>query len=187
MKTKISFLIEYAGLQLQVVKNEQGEDVTPLKPISDLFGIKWEDQRVKVSTGHLARFLGTCTPDIRGAGEQSRAQVCILLSRVAAYIMSINPDKVRSHGNASAADFLEAKLAEWADALHDYEELGAAFNLKHAKAQDQLRRQRQQFVQLLAVKNKTADEKDRQAVARLMAQVASEIGIEYQPELSEAS
>lgn len=179
MTKKISFLIEYAGLQLQVVKNEQGEDVTPLKPISDLFGIKWEDQRVKVSTGHLARFLGTCTPDIRGG----RAQVCILLSRVAAYIMSINPDKVRSHGNASAADFLEAKLAEWADALHDYEELGAAFNLKHAKAQEAMDKRRARFVAMLGVKNKTADLKDRQAITRLMQQIAAELGINYQPDL----
>lgn len=45
--SKISISIEYAGLQLQIGKNEQGQDVTPLKPIADLFGLKWETQRKK--------------------------------------------------------------------------------------------------------------------------------------------
>ena len=31
--SKIVISIEYAGLQLQVAKNDQGEPVTPLKPM----------------------------------------------------------------------------------------------------------------------------------------------------------
>ena len=45
--SKILIAIEYAGLQLQIGKNEQGQDITPLKPISDLFGLEWERQRKK--------------------------------------------------------------------------------------------------------------------------------------------
>lgn len=184
MTSKITFMIEYAGLHLHVTKNEAGEDVTPLKPISDLFGLKWEEQRKKVSDSpHLSRFLGVCTPDIRGAGDQKREQTCILLSRVSAYLMTINPDKVRGQGNVSGADYLEQKVNEWADAIHDYELLGAAFNMNHYKAQHAINQQRLQFAHMLNVKNKTADPNDRKAVTSLMKQMAGQLGIEYQPDL----
>jgi hypothetical protein len=182
--SKVKFVIEYAGLQLLVLKNQSGEDVTPLKPISDLFGLSWEDQRKKVSNDAFrGKFMGTCTGDIPGADGQNRAQTCILLSRVAAYLMSINPSKVRGHGNDDGADYLEQKITEWADALHDYEQLGAAFNMNHAKAQQAMNKQRMQFAQMLGLKNKTADLSDRKAITHLMQQMAGELGIQYQPDL----
>lgn len=185
--SKITVMIQYAGLHLLVVKNAAGEDVTPLKPISDLFGLRWDRQRQKVTEGtYWPRFLGVCTLPSGGADGQIREQNCILLSRVAAYLMSINPEQVRGQGNVGGADFLMTKQEEWADALHDYEQLGAAFNLNHAKAQQAMNRQRMQFAQMLGVKNKTADLKDRQAITRLMQQMAGEMGINYQPDLVDA-
>ena len=134
--SKITFSIAYAGLQLPIVQNEKGQDVTPLKPIADLFGLQWETQRKKVTgSGFLPRRLGTCTVSGHGAGGQIREQTCILLSRVAGYLMSINPDQVRVRGNADGADFLEQKIEEWDDALHEYEEVGVAVNLNHIKTQ----------------------------------------------------
>jgi len=185
MKTsKISFTIEYAGLHLQVLKNEKGEDVTPLKPVSDLFGLSWEDQRKKVANGpHLAQFLGVCTGAIPGAGGQVREQTCILLTRVAAYLMTVNPDKVRSAGNVGGAEFLEAKLNEWADALHDYEQLGAAFNLQHARAQEAASKACMRLAQLVGIRNKTEAPKDRAVISQIMARMATDLGISYQPDL----
>lgn len=184
MSSKISLMIEYAGLRLQVLKNEKGEDVTPLKPISDLFGLRWDRQRQKVTeSAYLVRFLGVCTLPGWGADGQIREQNCILLSRVAAYLMSISPEQVRGQGNVDGADFLVKKQEEWADALHDYEELGAAFNMNHAKAQFAMNRQRMQFVQMLGMKNKTEDANDRKAITSLMKQMAGQLGIEYQPDL----
>ena len=182
--SKIVISIEYAGLQLQVTKNDQGEAVTPLKPISDLFGLRWETQREKVSNSdHLRRFLGVCTPLMGGAGDQKREQTCILLSRVAAFLMSINPDRVRAQGNENGADFLEQKLTEWADALHDYEKLGMAVNLNHARNQDAIRRQREAFARMLGVKNQTTAKADRQAITHVVQQMAGELGIPYQLDL----
>lgn len=182
--SKIVISIEYAGLQLQVAKNDQGEPVTPLKPISDLFGLQWETQREKVTkSDHLRRFLGVCTLSLRGAGDQKREQTCILLSRVAAFLMSINPDLVRAKGNSNGADYLEQKLTEWADALHDYEELGMAVNLNHARNQDAIRRQREAFARMVGVKNQTRSASDRQALAHLAQQMAGELGIPYQLDL----
>lgn len=215
---KIVFSIMYAGLQLPVLKNEQGQDVTPLKPISDLFGLKWEEQRKKVTgSEYLSRFLGvctltswgagsqkqaditphvggagaqkaqktdTCTPDIRGAGGQIRAQTCILVSRVAAFLMSINPEKVKAIGNRSGAKFLEEKQEEWADALHDYEEIGVAVNVNHIKQQEQTRKLRTAFFQAMGVQNKTENPAARKAIGQVVQQMAAELGVQYQPDLT---
>lgn len=182
--SKVIFSIVYAGLTLPVVQNAQGQDCTPLKPISDLFGLQWEDQRKKVTNGpYLSRYLGTCTIDIPGAGDQKRTQSCILVKRVAAYLMGINPDKVRAAGNANGAAYLEEKQEEWADALHDYEELGAAFNLNHARHQELIRKKRMALVSLIGAKNKTAGAGDRGVLTCSIAALAAELGIAYQPDL----
>lgn len=183
---KITLLINYAGLQLPVVKNDAGDDVTPLKPISDLFGLKWEKQRLKVSEpGFLRDFLGTCTPLMGGAGGQNREQTCILVSRVAAYLMSISPERVEAAGNEDGARYLTEKLTEWADALHDYETLGEAINLNHIKHQEALRRQRATMAQMIGVKNRTPAVNDRAALSQIIGQMAGELGVSYQPDLLE--
>jgi hypothetical protein len=182
--SKISISIEYAGLHLQVAKNEHGEDVTPLKPISDLFGLRWDRQRDKVTkSAHFGKFLGVCTLQMWGADGQKREQNCILLSRVAAFMMSISPDAVRGQGNDSAADFLEQKLNEWADALHDYEEIGVAINENHYKFQDALRKQRTAFAQMIMTKTKAEDQADRKALTHIVKQMADELSIPYQSDL----
>ena len=186
--SKITFSIAYAGLQLPIVQNEKGQDVTPLKPIADLFGLQWETQRKKVTgSGFLPRRLGTCTVSGHGAGGQIREQTCILLSRVAGYLMSINPDQVRVRGNADGADFLEQKIEEWDDALHEYEEVGVAVNLNHIKTQRLLHGQRAQFFQSFGILNKTSDLGARKAIASVMGQMADELGVPLQLDLVDAA
>lgn len=132
--------IQYAGLTLPVIRNETAAECVPLKPICDLFGLQWPSQHAKLQEAWLGNFLGVCILDIQYAGDQTRQMVCIRLNRVAAYLMSLNPTKIRAAGNTSGADFLEAKLTEWADALHDYETFGVAHNPRHADALLALRR-----------------------------------------------
>lgn len=182
--SKITFNIEYAGLQLTIGKNERGEDVTPLKPISDLFGLQWERQRKKITNSpHLSKYLGVCTVQMYGAGGQKREFLCIKVDRVAAFLMSLSPDAVRSQGNVSAADFLEQKLNEWADALHDYEEIGIAINLSHAKAQDALRRSCLTVGSLLKTKSLLASKPERKLVDQMIEKMSGDIGVTYQPDL----
>jgi len=137
----ISISIEYAGLTLPVVKNEAGVDCVPLKPLCDLFSLKWESQRMKVSETFYAEYLGVsvqkawvATPLKGGASGEFQEQTCIRLDRVAAFMMTISPVRVRANGNEEGATFLKAKLNEWADALHDYETFGVAHNPRHADA-----------------------------------------------------
>jgi hypothetical protein len=182
--THIAFSIQYAGLTLPIAKNEQGQEVTPLKPISDMFGLEWVRQRKRVTEGdYYPRFLGTCIVHMYHADGQIRDQICVLLCRVAAFLSGISPERVRAGGNVTGADFLIAKQTEWADALHDYEELGVAVNLNHVKVQDALRRQRAAFFNAIGVLNKTPRVAERQAVTALIGQMATELGLPYQPEL----
>ena len=198
--SRISFTISYAGLQLQVAKNEQGENATPLKPLSDLFKLSWADQKKKIGKNlatcggdippagtYFSRRLGVCTVQMYGADGQKREQNCILLSRVAAFLMSINPDKVRAQGNISGADFLEAKITEWDDALHDYEEIGVAVNLNHVKHREFLIKQQRFVAQLIAIKNKTEPANDRKLLEQMIGSGAKESGLVYQPDLIDAA
>lgn len=109
--------------------------------------------------------------------------IYIRLDRVAAFLGTINPDRVLAAGNIPAAEYLESKISEWDDALHDYEELGFAINLNHAKSQESLRKQRASFAQMIGVKNRTPSQNDRQALSEVIGQMANELGISYQPDL----
>ncbi len=185
----IAISIEYAGLTLPVVKNEEGIELVPLKPVADLFGLKWETQRQKVGLSFYSRHLGVClqkawvaTPHKGGAFGEMQEQICIRLDRVAAFLMTINPDRVRAAGNITGADFLEARLNEWSDALHDYETLGAAVNERHASGQVTLRAANA-AVKLIRAKAATTSKADRGLLDALLVNLSRENGIAYQPEL----
>lgn len=167
---KIVLSIQYAGMTLQVTKNDAGEDVTPLKPFVDMLGLKWETQRMKVSDSPFySKYLGVCTPLMGGADSQKREQTCIFVSRVAAFLMSISPDKVRAMGNVDGAVFLEAKLNEWADALHALETFGVAFKSRRKETRTDL--QALFKTRLLA---ETAQEKA--GITRMINEAFAELG-----------
>lgn len=180
-------VIHYAGIELQVVKNTEGKDCVPLKPIAEMFGLVWQGQHAKVSEGWNARLLGVCIIHTYDAGGgQQRQQTCILLSRVAAYLMTINPEKVRAAGNSDGADYLEAKLLEWHDVIHDYEELGYAVNPNHP---DQLRnreRMQKHLMQLVKAQESTKEPANRKLIQGMVADYAINAGLPYQPDLLDA-
>ena len=119
---RIIFSIQYAGLTLPVLENEPGQNVTPLKPIADLFGLKWKKQHEKVThNAFLRSHLGVCIRSLLAADGQRREQTCVLVSRVAAYLMSINPTRVRAAGNEDGAKYLMEKQKEWADLADKYQ------------------------------------------------------------------
>ncbi len=149
----ISLNLNFSGAVLPVVDCEDGFQRVPLKPICDVIGLKWETQRMKVQDGYLARRLGTCTPLMGGAG-QDREMVAIRVDRVASFLSTINPDRVRANGNIDAADFLEAKHREWDDLIHAYEQqrgqiFGGSF--KKAMALTRIDRMRDPALKKLAL------------------------------------
>lgn len=205
--SKISFVIQYAGLSLPVVKNEQGVDMTRIKPISDLFGLKWQDQRKKLTESpFLVRHLGLSfvengqkkadsgMDDPTSNGDSGThmctsnptylPEVWVRVDRVASYLMTVNPNRVRALGNESGADYLEAKYTEWADALHDFIEVGVAVNTNHIKQQEQTRKLRTAFFHAMGVQNKTENPAARKAIGQVVQQMAAELGVAYQPDLT---
>lgn len=177
----IAISIEYAGLTLPVVKNERGEFV-PLKPITEVFGLHWPTQHAKMQEEWKVEFLGVCVLDTPYAGEQKRQMVCIRLDRVAAYLLSLNPAKIRDAGNESGAAFLKAKLTEWADALHDYETFGSAHNPRHADARLALQRTNS-LLKAMRQRSATKHPTDKLLLDATIRRLAIEAGIEA-PELA---
>ncbi len=185
----IAISIEYAGLTLPVVKNDAGVDCVPLKPLCDLFGLKWETQRTKVSERFYADYLGVCvqkawvaTPLKGGSSGEFQEQTCIRLDRVAAFMMTINPDRVRANGNEEGAAFLQAKLTEWADALHDYETFGSAHNPRHADARLALQRTNS-LLKAMRQRSATKHPTDKLLLDATIRRLAIEAGIEA-PEIA---
>lgn len=154
-------IINYAGLQLPVHKSPMGEDITPLKPIVDMLGLLWRDQRTKIMgndfyRNHLGIYeqprhinqvritssadgdIPTSNPISEGDNPTYLPEVFIRIDRIASYFMTINPERVRANGNITGANFLQQKIEEWADALHDYESLGVAFKDKNKHINNEL-------------------------------------------------
>lgn len=180
---KVSMNIVYAGLTLQVI-NANGNEYTPLKPISDLFGFVWDRQRKKVTDTDFYRdYLGTCTIPMYGADGQKREQTCILLKRVSAYLMTISPEKVKAQGNTDGAQFLMDKLNEWADALHDYETLGVAVNQNLLKQQSIDLARINTAIRLAREKRQTIDTTARQELEGIQKLLHAQIGLPFQQEL----
>ena len=74
----------------------------------------------------------------------------------------------------------QLKQDEWADALHDYEELGVAINLNHHRVQGA---KVNALIRAVALRGKTENQTDRTLMGHLVARLASDIGLPYQPEL----
>lgn len=145
----IAISIEYAGLTLLAIENDQGVYHVPLKPLSSLFGLQWATQHQKVQREWLRAHLGVCLMTVPDVAGQSRSMVCIRVDRVDAYILSINPLRVRAGGNLDGASYLALKHREWADSfrtycarlkliryrgLHDDDAFDSAHRARHAEA-----------------------------------------------------
>lgn len=176
-----TYKIKYAGLTLTVAKNGNGQDVVPLKPITDLFDLTWKVQREKLSQSEdLTEYFGICYHPTMSSDGQKREQMCILLSRVAAFLMSLSPEKIKAAGNIGGAKYLREKQAEWADALHDYEQLGVAVNTNHHAIQSKIRKDLFAAIGLI---NKTSDKKHRMLIDNEIKKIAGDLGHPYQPDM----
>ena len=166
--------LEFASVLIPIANNEKNQPVVPLKPISDVFGLDWENQRKKISQTYLAKRLGTCTVFFNGA-NMGREMTAIRLDRVAIYLYTLNPDLVRNKGNESAADFLEARHAEWDDLIHRYESAHGVL----AKARQPATRKAptyNDFLKITTALRKAETEPQRQALDFMARQIARDLG-----------
>lgn len=135
MHPRLHLSLVFGDVLLPIIPCADGHPRVPLKPIALHVGVNWKTFHRRLAPGgYLHRRLGV---QIIHAGEAKSdqaiplkgdkpGQLCIRLDRVAAFLNSLNPEKIRVTGNVAAADWLEAKHAEWDDALHAYETAGIA-------------------------------------------------------------
>lgn len=174
--------LQFAGVLLPVAADEQGGKVVPLKPISDALGLEWVRQHKRSGEAGRAQRLGTCTVPMYYAG-QTREMVCIRLDRVVAWLFSINPEAVRGQGNVKAAEFLEQKQAEWDTVLHDYEAAQGMFG-KELQAEARKRvALTKLWLEVIREHRRTEDAAYRQRLVEAEKQLASELGLPFQPQL----
>lgn len=146
--------IRFHGITLLVVQAD-GTEYVPVKPISDLLGLDWRNQRTAVQAGDNAVLYGArrlispvfnaiergdITPlppggtpsegdlDTENLSQISdrRADLYIRLDRAQMFLARVNTSRVRSHGNSDAANYLLALQIEWAEVLHAYQLHGIA-------------------------------------------------------------
>lgn len=182
MKVNSRIELEFAGVTLPVIKDADGRDTVPLKPISDVFGLSWPDQHKKMQTPYLTRRLGVCIGLIPYAGQQ-REMVCIRLDRVSAFLNQIEPERVRGGGNETGADFLEAKQEEWDDVIHEYEtRQGGMIQAISGETRTKAINIRL-YLSVLRAKRDTNDDADRDTLSTLAKGLAADAGAPYQPDL----
>ena len=146
--------IRFHGLTLLVVEAITIQYV-PVKPIVDLLGLDWRNQRTAIQTGDNAVLYGARrlvspvfnavsggditplpTSGNRAADDldaetpsqigDRRTDLYIRLDRAQMFLARVNTTRVRSHGNVDAANYLLALQIEWAEALHAYQLHGVA-------------------------------------------------------------
>lgn len=146
--------IRFHGLTLLVVEMG-GRQYVPAKPIVDLLGLDWRNQRKGIQNGDNAvlygaqRLLapvfdalerGDITPlppsgnraddendtVIAPKNGERRPDLYIRLDRAQMFLARVNTTLVRSHGNIDAANYLLALQIEWAQALNAYQLHGVA-------------------------------------------------------------
>ena len=213
---KVSLNLNFAGVMLPVAQDDQGRDIVPLKPISDVFGLRWKQQVVKLMGNgascpldnggaspekpaqmaspsaqngadepklpYLARRLGLCYADFFFA-DKTRRMLAIRLDRVAAYLNTINPDRVRAGGNVDGADFLLQKQEEWDDVLHQYESAEGIMSRNERLAQAAQIQAARALLSAIKEKRMSEDPQQRLILEQLIHTMARKAGISYQPDM----
>lgn len=179
MSRVITMTLPFGKVDLPVTLNDKGEEVVPLKLISDLFGLDWASQHKKMQTTRMMKRMGTCIKSIPYAGQR-REMLCIRLKRVVTFLNRINPEKVRAAGNNDGADFLEAKQDEWDEVLHAYEQQNGIFATEDDRAARSRSRDMNDFIKLQKAKDACKDEETQKVYDGLLKSQAKVIGVPYQ-------
>lgn len=107
------FPVTFRGATLHLI-DHKGEPFVAMRPIVEAMGLDWNGQRVKLKDRYA-----TCVEEISTKIEgdtQRRAMTCLPLRKLAGWLMTIHPNKVRPE----LRDTIRAYQAECDDALWAY-------------------------------------------------------------------
>nr|WP_249415232.1 phage antirepressor N-terminal domain-containing protein [Citrobacter sp. RHBSTW-00599] len=112
--------VPFHGNELYIV-NHNGEPYTPMKPIIDGMGMDWASQFTKLKQ----RFKSTIVEiTIVAADGKSRSMICLALRKLAAWLNTISPNKVKSEIRDNVIRYQE----ECDDVLYEYWTKGQVTN-----------------------------------------------------------
>ncbi|HEB5521991.1 TPA: phage antirepressor N-terminal domain-containing protein [Klebsiella pneumoniae] len=117
--------VPFYGSELYVV-NHNGEPYAPMKPIVEGMGLAWQSQLAKIKQ----RFSSTVTEIVMVAADgKSLTMICLALRKLAAWLNTISPNKVRPEIRERVIRYQE----ECDDVLYDYWTKGQAVNPRKMK------------------------------------------------------
>ncbi|HFZ9120959.1 TPA: phage antirepressor N-terminal domain-containing protein [Salmonella enterica] len=150
--TECTINVPFYGSELYVV-NHNGEPYTPMKPIVEGMGMDWKSQFIK-----LKQRFKTCVVDITiqlPGANQRRSVICLALRKLAAWLNTISPNKVRPEIRERVIRYQE----ECDDVLYEYWTKGQVTNPRKSET----------------------NVDDRTPLRGLVNRIMGKTGIHYQP------
>ncbi|ENA1186681.1 phage antirepressor Ant [Salmonella enterica] len=122
--------VPFHGAELYVV-NHNGEPYTPMKPIVEGMGMDWASQFTKIKQRFKTSIV-KITMQLPG-DEQRREIICLALRKLAGWLQTISPNKVRPEIRDKVIQYQE----ECDDVLYDYWTKGKAENPRKKTSVDE--------------------------------------------------
>lgn len=171
--------VPFHGAELYVV-NHNGEPYTPMKPIVEGMGLDWKSQHKKISQRFSKGMVEITIPSAGGV----QAMICMALRKLAAWLNSISPNKVRPEIRDKVIQYQE----ECDDVLYEYWTKGHVVNPRKAKKAlpGKITTEQQEAIKQLVMSRGQSLPKEKQAKAMITmwSSLKSHFGCSYK-EISE--
>ncbi|TJN33846.1 phage antirepressor N-terminal domain-containing protein [Escherichia coli] len=173
--------VPFHGAELYVV-NHNGEPYTPMKPIVEGMGMDWASQFTKIKQRFKTSIV-KITMQLPG-DEQCREIICLALRKLAGWLQTISPNKVRPEIREKVIQYQE----ECDDVLYEYWTKGHVINPRKAKKAllGKITTEQQEAIKQLVMSRGQSLPKEKQAKAMITmwSSLKSHFGCSYK-EISE--
>ncbi|EGE7496240.1 phage antirepressor Ant [Salmonella enterica] len=173
--------VPFHGAELYVV-NHNGEPYTPMKPIVEGMGMDWASQFTKMKQRFKTSIV-KITMQLPG-DEQRREIICLALRKLAGWLQTISPNKVRPEIRDKVIQYQE----ECDDVLYEYWTKGHVVNPRKAKKAlpGKITTEQQEAIKQLVMSRGQSLPKEKQAKAMITmwSSLKSHFGCSYK-EISE--
>lgn len=173
--------VPFHGAELYVV-NHNGEPYTPMKPIVEGMGMDWASQFTKIKQRFKTSVV-KITMQLPG-DEQCREIICLALRKLAGWLQTISPNKVRPEIRDKVIQYQE----ECDDVLYEYWTKGHVVNPRKAKKAlpGKITTEQQEAIKQLVMSRGHSLPKEKQAKAMITmwSSLKSHFGCSYK-EISE--
>ncbi|HGJ0303004.1 TPA: phage antirepressor N-terminal domain-containing protein [Salmonella enterica subsp. enterica serovar Corvallis] len=168
--------VPFHGAELYVV-NHNGEPYTPMKPIVEGMGMDWASQFTKIKQRFKTSIV-KITMQLPG-DEQCREIICLALRKLAGWLQTISPNKVRPEIRDKVIQYQE----ECDDVLYEYWTKGHVVNPRKAKKAlpGKITTEQQEAIKQLVMSRGQSLPKEKQAKAMIAmwSSLKSHFGCSY--------